>query len=49
MYLLENMKKGAKFTYQVEDRGQVIEVETTVFAIYGNMVLMLDGHKIFAF
>lgn len=49
MYLLENIKKGDDFVYKVEDRGEVIEVKTKVFAIYGNKVLLLDGHSVFAF
>ncbi|WP_157776693.1 hypothetical protein [Flavobacterium crassostreae] len=49
MYLLENIKKGADFTYTIEDRGQIIEVKTKVFAIIGNKVLLLDGHEVYAF
>lgn len=49
MYLLENLKKGNKVTYTVEDRGETIEITSTVFAIHGNKVLLLDGHIIYAF
>jgi hypothetical protein len=49
MYLLENIKKGADFTYTIEDRGEVIEVKTKVFAVVGNRVLLLDGHSVYAF
>ncbi len=49
MYLLDNMEKGAKVTYTVEDRGETIEVESTVFMVIGNKVLLLDGHTIYAF
>lgn len=49
MYLLENIKKGSEVTYTFEDRGETIEVTSTVFAIVGNKVLLLDGHSIYAF
>lgn len=49
MYLLENIKKGADFTYTIEDRGEKIEIKTKVFAIVGNKVLLLDGHIVCAF
>lgn len=49
MYLLENLKKGTKISYTIEDRGETIEIKTEVFAIVGNRVLLLDGHTIYAF
>lgn len=49
MYLLEKLKKGDNITYTIEDRGEAIEIKTKVFAIYGNQVLLLDGHTIYAF
>lgn len=49
MYLLENMVKGNKVTYTVEDRGEIIEIISTVFMVSGNKVLLLDGHTFFAF
>lgn len=49
MYLLENLKKGDDITYTIEDRGEVIEIKTKVFAIYRNQILLLDGHTIYAF
>jgi hypothetical protein len=49
MYLLDNIKKGADFTYIIEDRGKAIEIKTKVFAIVGNRVLLLDGHTVYAF
>ena len=49
MYLLENIKKGADFTYTIEDRGRIFEVKTKVLAINGNRVLLLDGHSVLAF
>jgi hypothetical protein len=49
MYLLENLKKGTEIRYTIEDRGQTFEVKTNVFSIFGNRVLLLDGHTIYAF
>jgi hypothetical protein len=49
MYLLEKIKKGADFTYTIEDRRETIAIKTKVFAIVGNRVLLLDGHTVYAF
>ncbi len=49
MLLKENLSKGQKITYtkEIMYKGN-IEVQTEIFGIYGNKVLMLNGDIFYA-